>query len=409
MQRHKETKKHRENLLNFKKYSNNHFEEFDFVFLDWMMKNNIPFSKLNDNNFTSLFTDVLNIKLRSRSYYKDNLLLKFYEQYCLKLEDKFSDCPFYLMFDKSPDSSSRKIVTILIGDLNENCSNKPYIIDTVDMETVNSSTIFDVLNFLIARIIKTPLKKSNFKMLISDKAAYAVKVGKLLKAIYPEIKHITCLCHGLHNFASFIKQKNKKCEEFEILFKKYFNKNKNKRINFKIITHLEFPKLPINTRWGSWIKFMIFIYNEYQKIEQFFKTISDDDQLSKTFMSAEFRNELIVINNFKDLPDIILKLESKELTVSEQIYLIQSFDTKISNDEYREKYALIWESNPDYNYFKNYNVLTCDENMRCLNYAPLTSVWVERSFSSYRYIYNDLRKKLTVNTLKILLAFYFNK
>lgn len=144
---------------------------------------------------------------------------------------------------------------------------KAYIIETVDMGNVHSTNIFYLINFLIARIVKNPIKKNNFKLLISDKAAYAVKVGKLLKSIYPEMKHITCLCHGLHNFASFIKEKNKLCEEFEILFKKFFNKNRNKKNMFKTITQLDFPKLPINTRWGTWIKFMGFVKEEYQKIK----------------------------------------------------------------------------------------------------------------------------------------------
>lgn len=63
------------------------------------------------------------------------------------------------MFDISPNSSPSKIVNILIEDLSENYSNKPYIVKIVDMETINSKTIFEVINFLGARIIKIPLKK----------------------------------------------------------------------------------------------------------------------------------------------------------------------------------------------------------------------------------------------------------
>lgn len=63
------------------------------------------------------------------------------------------------MFDISPNSSPSKIVNILIEDLSENYSNKPYIVKIVDMETIKSCTIFEVINFLGARIIKIPLKK----------------------------------------------------------------------------------------------------------------------------------------------------------------------------------------------------------------------------------------------------------
>lgn len=63
MQRHCSEVKHKENIK-FSKF--NKFEiryNYNIELLEWMLINNFQIIKLDDNNFTSLFDNILGIKL----------------------------------------------------------------------------------------------------------------------------------------------------------------------------------------------------------------------------------------------------------------------------------------------------------------------------------------------------------
>lgn len=174
-------------------------------------------------------------------------------------------------------------------------------------------------------------------------------------------------------------------------------------------TGLNFPKLPINIRWGQWILFMNFIMMHYDVIRRYFEDKTDGKHLFDILSHSDFKNELCEIYEFKDLPKLITCLEKEGLKVSEQINIVSNFRNTIIENKYLSNFDKVWETNPGMEFFKNFNENECDEDDRCYMYAPLSSVWVERSFSGYRYIFNDLRQCLTVESLEILLFFYFNK
>lgn len=44
----------------------------------------------------------------------------------------------------------------------------------------------------------------NFKILITDGPSYCKKAAKNLKNLLPNLKHITCLAHGVHNLSTTI-------------------------------------------------------------------------------------------------------------------------------------------------------------------------------------------------------------
>lgn len=106
------------------------------------------------------------------------------------------DKKFYLMFDETPDSKSRKILNILIGELNENFHHKPFLIKTLQLTNVNNSTVEEAILSLLSKVSNEMKIKEDFRLLISDKASYAVLCGKNLKKKYSNLKHITCICHG---------------------------------------------------------------------------------------------------------------------------------------------------------------------------------------------------------------------
>lgn len=95
-------------------------------------------------------------------------------------------------------------------------------------------------------------------------------------------------------------------------------------------TGLNFPKLPINIRWGQWILFMNFIMMHYDVIRRYFEDKTDGKHLFDILSHSDFKNKLCEIYEFKDLPKLITCLEKEGLKVSEQINIVFNFRNTIS-------------------------------------------------------------------------------
>ncbi len=122
------------------------------------------------------------------------------------------------MFDESPDLRQRKILNIMIGELQSEKASKPFLLSTVALETVGSDTIYREVNSKLQKILKRSSDALNFKLLLTDKASYCLKAGEKLKNMYPNMKNVTCICHGLHNFAETVREKCPTINKFIAIF-----------------------------------------------------------------------------------------------------------------------------------------------------------------------------------------------
>lgn len=158
-----------------------------------MAKNNIPLSELDDENFTFIFKNFFNINIYSSKHYRETLLPNFYKEKIIEIYEHFHEKIFYWQFHETPDSQPRKFLNILIGELDEKEFYKYFLINTTELEDVNYETVTNEIFWLIPKIIKSPLLKSNFKLLVSDKASYAVLLRK---------KHSNQIRFMLHIYAT---------------------------------------------------------------------------------------------------------------------------------------------------------------------------------------------------------------
>jgi hypothetical protein len=89
-------------------------------------------------------------------------------------------------------------------------------LERTNFETVN----MEILNALNNLYNNDCTKYENIAHVLSNGASYALKAGRVLKQIIPGLKHVTCLCHGLHNLCETFRNNSKKCNEFVCFFEK---------------------------------------------------------------------------------------------------------------------------------------------------------------------------------------------
>lgn len=87
--------------------------------------------------------------------------------------------------------------------------------------------------------------------LISDQASYMLKSGKGLKQLFPNLKHVTCLIHGLNRVCEFIKDNYDNVNKLIASMKATLVKSNHRRQIFREICNLPLPPDVIEIRWNS--------------------------------------------------------------------------------------------------------------------------------------------------------------
>ena len=119
----------------------------------------------------------------------------------------------------------------------------------------------------------------------------------------------------------------------------------------------------------------------------------------------DVKNELIEINSFNFLPDKIKELESASLTVTQHLGIIENVKQNLFG-EYLNKLNNWLSKNPDLLKFTSEDN-SIDHRIKTV-FAPLVSVGVERSFSTYKTILSDRRYNFLNSNIEKMLVIQFN-
>jgi hypothetical protein len=87
-----------------------------------------------------------------------------------------------------------------------------------------------------------------------------------LKDIYPN--YVTCIAHGLRLISESIRENYNCVNDFIAALKKIFVKAASSQVLYQEVTGLYIPQSPVITRWGTWIRCAVFLYENCDKITQ---------------------------------------------------------------------------------------------------------------------------------------------
>ncbi len=134
-----------------------------------------------------------------------------------------------------------------------------------------------------------------------------------MKEKYKNLKHIICLAHNLSNLLVTIKNHYNFIGSFGKYFISTLKNNTKNKILWKETTALPLPKLPIDTRWGSWMSFLCFIKNNKDQIDNYIGRLKyfSYNNLKDLWTSSKFKNELDDICRYEFISEKIILLEKK--------------------------------------------------------------------------------------------------
>lgn len=387
-------------------------ETFDRRLIEAFTAANIPLYKLQTPVFKKFLEDTTGMNIHDESYYR-KMIVPLYAEKQKEIFERLKNQDIFLLFDETTDANGRYILNILGGFCDKKIKSLPYLLRSVELARTNSDTVSQEIIKLMIDLNGGNLDFTKLRLIVSDAAPYAVKAVKILKELFPNLKHVTCIAHLLHNLCEKLRDISPLSNYISSELKRMLVKNKKNQCVFKESTGLKLPKFPVLTRWGTWLVFMDEIVNNYDLYKNFIRRMVNENSiyepLLNSFSDHNFILELEEIRKSVFLVDSITQLERIDLSTTEQIDILKFVKNNLKNPELATKYTKMLEKNPDLSFFYSLHSIKCNENDKVFLFVPLTTVDVERSFSKMGVVLDDLRRSLTVSSQEALLSFYFNK
>jgi hypothetical protein len=167
-------------------------------------------------------------------------------------------------------------------------------------------------------------------LFLSDEAAYMLASADGLQTSFPKILHVTCVAHGIHRLAEFIRENNPQVDALVSNGKKIFLKAPTRLTAWRnMCKDIPLPPEPVVTRWGTWIETAIF-YSEH--LASFASVVNTFDlreaasirNVQNALSSPNLIPQLTFIRSkFARLSSVIHSLEARNLTLVESLTLVQ--------------------------------------------------------------------------------------
>lgn len=371
---------------------------------------NVPIKRVNYSAFKDFSRRWCRLNPPDATTLRKYYLPGLYKERIEGIKRAIGDSSIYLQVDETADFQQRPLVSILVGALN-GLKPRSYLFSLIRLERSPDSTkIAQLIGDTLVQLWGSAMHYDRFKVLISDQAAYMLKAGRDLKTtFYPHLLHVTCLAHALHNVCQLARVNFPKVEQLVRHFRKAFVKCPRRRCELKDFLDKPLEKFPVDTRWGTWIHFCIFLGSNYDQIRSYVSTIQGERNSSLHYLLDSLEDvgtmdQLLGVSDLHFLCKSIKQLEASGLSILEQREIINDAISRLK-EPFKGKLIDLLSKNPSYE-----EILSADsfEDRLKLRYTPLVSVDVERSFSSVKLIDTARRQNLTDESLMQLAVVYFN-
>lgn len=382
---------------------------FNLRLADLFISMNIPFHRLNNDKWREFIQDFCNKRSPEESTLRKNYVKPIYDRQLQKIRDLVANKWIYIQIDEA-HIQRRKVISVLVGALNGRPSRSFCLHIKIIEKSANHMAIQQAINEAFIKLWPDGIRYDQFRLLLTDQAAYNLKAGANLKdGLYSELLHITCVCHALHRVC--LEMANHYLKAYDLLnnFCIVFNKSTRRMTSLEDYIEKRLPSQPCQTRWGTWVNFVVFFNENYDGIQDFVNLIADEPNaaiknLLNNLNCPETKRQVVAIAQMGSITSSIKELETVGLKLSEQRSII---------DKARDNLTLVFKKKLDESLAKNpdyHDIFGLETHEEYWNYtfAPLTSVDVERSFSQMKNILTDKRTSFTDENFIMFATSHFN-
>ncbi|XP_029655439.1 uncharacterized protein LOC115229178 [Octopus sinensis] len=227
-----------------------------------------------------------------------------------KLKEYFKGSQIFLVIDET-QHSLKKYVNIIAGKI-DNPTNI-YLIDCICVEIADASSVCQTIDDCLRNY---QIERKNFVLLLTDAAPYMMSAATSIRIFYPNMIHLTCFAHLLHNCALKVRSHYQDIDFLISSMKIVTLKNKSRQ---KLFSEFGLPSDVVVTRWGSWLNAATYYSKHLNKIS----SLSNNGKIvlnaKKAIDSDSLERNLANISFYNCLSEGIKKCEDTFYTVKDAI------------------------------------------------------------------------------------------
>ena len=339
--------------------------------------------------------------------YKARLqLTKMYEEKVIELLKYFENKNVFIVIDESECKRSKYFN--VMGGLISN-PKKIYFLNCIYISSCLNSTHVQVCVFDVME--KYNICLNNLKLIISDAASYMIKALRAIRISIPNVIHVQCLAHLIHNCAMKIRGYYKDIDNLIAYVKALTIKNKTITALFQ---HITSPPSVILTRWSSWLRAVNYYCDNLPEIIRIVENIEENgiqvENAKEAVRSRNlFKNLCEVKNCYGNLVQTLDYFEASYYDIEAGYNVLNSITFGTDPVNIRS-YLNNRLSNNDIKIIMNYG----NENISPSTYielkkCPPASISVERSFSMLNKLLAKDRNFKHENIAKYMFFYYNTK
>ncbi|KAF0764255.1 DUF659 domain-containing protein [Aphis craccivora] len=383
---------------------------------------NIPWYKLQNPQFRAFLEKYTGKHIPDESLLRKNYLSHCYNKTLSNIRNEIGDNNIWFAVDETTDINGRYVANLLVGILKSNNTCRSFLLSCKVLEKTNHSTVSRFVNDELKLLWPFGGNDEKVLLMLSDAAPYMVKTGQSLAVFYPNLIHVTCVAHMFNRIAERVRDMYPDVNKLISNIKKVFLKSPyHVQVYKEILPDIPLPPEPVLTRWGTWLEAAIFNCDNFQGLKKVIEELSGQNSPSQSILKCKtvfdletVENDLIFIKtHFLVLVTFIKSLEKSNVSLFDSIDLIENTigklqkipgengnKIKIKIDQLQQKnqgliilknVAKVLNGNNEVQLIDNFSPAMITD----LQYAPVTSVDVERSFSTYKNILTDRRTSMT--------------
>ena len=185
-----------------------------------------------------------------------------------------------------------------------------------------------------------------------------------VKSLYPKMIHVTCLAHGLHRVAEFVRTSYPEVNRLIATGKSLFVKAPHRVERFQAMyPKLPLPPYPVLTRWGTWLNAAEYYNKFHDEFVSVIMSLNSDKSSSlnkckELLDNVELKvNLCFIASKFITISKTIEHLETRGLStdVISKINVLKD-DLRHNYDKtYYEKLSEVLDKNKWYRIIQNVN------------------------------------------------------
>ncbi|KAE9524587.1 hypothetical protein AGLY_014637, partial [Aphis glycines] len=348
---------------------------------------------------------------------RKNYVPEIYNKTIQKIRDCINNNRIWINIDETTDVEGRYIANVIIGTLEINEPGQIFLLTSEILEKTNHQNICKLFEDSLLLLWPDKIYRENVLLFVTDAAPYMMKAAKVLQSLFTKMIHITCIAHGLHRISEEVRKHFLKVDSLISNGKKVFLKSPSRINVFKTIApEISLPPQPIITRWGTWLDAAAYYCDHFDTFSRVMQTFDKDDA-----SSVNITKTLIV--------DKITSLEKQGVLLTDSILIVEEVKTKIFQvpgnigKSIQNKLSNVFDKNQGLKKLNTISKIIEEKNhdtiqdfeeelttsdLPYLKYAPVSSADVERSFSKFKMLLSDNRRKFTFENLKKALIIQCN-